>query len=356
AAGARLAEPGEFTKRAFLNGRMDLSQAEAVADLISAQTERAAAMAMAQLRGVVGERIGASVENLRSILASLEATIDFSAEDGAPPATDLTERLQGEVQALNALLATFDTGRLYRQGARVVIVGRTNVGKSSLLNRLLGERRAIVTPVPGTTRDFIEETMDLKGLPVRITDTAGIRETTDGVEQAGIDLVWEKIRDADGIVVLFDGAEALREDDRIIVSRLKGKRAIYAINKSDLPAAFADNAIGALGVKSTPLRISAKGGEGIDNLKETLFQLLTSSGPEGGEAPPLVLTTLRHRAAIEKAVFFLSQAVNGAACGSYPELIAADIGDALDALGEISGKTANADILERIFTRFCIGK
>ncbi|HOK07208.1 MAG TPA: tRNA uridine-5-carboxymethylaminomethyl(34) synthesis GTPase MnmE [Syntrophales bacterium] len=355
-AGARPAEAGEFTRRAFLNDRMDLSQAEAVGELITAATSEGARLALSHLGGAVGARIAAAEERLMDLLARLEASLDFGEDEGIPAREGIADRIQEEVRLLNDLADTYRTGRLYRQGAGVVIMGRTNVGKSSLLNRLLGETRAIVTPLPGTTRDFIEEAVDVVGLPVRLTDTAGIRPTDDMIEQAGIDLVWERVGKADAVILLFDGSEPITAEDRDIAERLAGKKVLYVINKSDLAPAFAEKDLPLAHADATPLRVSAKTGEGMETLKEALYRLLTASEKGEGEHDGCVLTVLRHRLAVEKAVFHLCQASGAAVAGAYPELIAEDLRDALDALGEISGRTVNDAVLDRIFAHFCIGK
>ena len=220
-AGARIAEPGEFTKRAFLNNRMDLCQAEAVIDLIHARTEKGVDLALSQLKGALREKVESNRVLLTEVLADVEASLDFS--DDILETTDgrrITRRLQDIMRDLNALLSSYDEGKAYRQGINAVIVGRTNVGKSSLLNRLLGERRAIVSPLPGTTRDFIEEYINIQGVPVRITDTAGIRRTEDLIETEGIDLVWDQIGKADVILAVFDGSDSLTGDDTDVIDHI----------------------------------------------------------------------------------------------------------------------------------------
>lgn len=357
-AGARLAQRGEFTRRAFLNDRLDLSQAEAVCDLITAESRKAADLALTQLRGEIGKKVNTFVEVLTDLLAHTEAVLDFSEdEEIAPiPKEEFVERLQDIVGKLNRMSASYEQGRIYRQGASVVIVGRTNVGKSSLLNSLLGERRAIVTPIPGTTRDFIDETIEIEGIPVKLTDTAGVRSTDDLVEKEGIELVWEKVSTADVAILLFDGSEPVTDDDIKIVQRLGSKTYIPAINKVDLPLVISEDTIRNLTGGKTPLYLSAKHGTGIEVLKKAIHRLLISETDQTSESENLIITSMRHKLAIDKAVFFLSQAVSNIIWNASPELIAADLWDALNALEEITGKSVDETILDKIFSNFCIGK
>ncbi|MDD5170288.1 MAG: tRNA uridine-5-carboxymethylaminomethyl(34) synthesis GTPase MnmE [Syntrophales bacterium] len=354
-AGARLAEPGEFTKRAFLNGRIDLSQAEAVADIISARTEKGLEVALSQLKGDLRGIIDRQIDHLTDILAQLEASIDFTEDLGdMPDDGGLLRKLQSMVRELENLSSSYDEGKIYRTGVSVVIAGRANVGKSSLLNRLLGERRAIVTPIPGTTRDFIEESVDIRGMIVRIVDTAGIRETDSDIEKAGIDLVWERVEAADAVIVLMDGSEALTDEDREILSRSAIKPIIPVINKGDLPQILTDEDVANV-TPGRPVRISAKYDQGIDALKEAVYYHFTNH-QKGVETSSAIITNIRYKLAIEKAQAFLSQASETASSAASPELIAADIRDALESLGEIGGKTLNDDVLDRIFSTFCVGK
>ncbi len=354
-AGARPAEAGEFTRRAFLNGRMDLSQAEAIADLIAARTDKGMEVALSHLKGDLGHIINDRVSDLTDILARLEADIDFTDDlDEMPPGDNISGQLQSIAGELDRLALTYEEGRIARNGAGIVIAGRANVGKSSLLNRLLGEKRAIVTPTPGTTRDFIEESIELQGIVLRITDTAGIRATDNDIEQAGIDLVWERTAAADVVIVLLDGSEPLTHEDRDIIERCAGKPVIPVINKMDLPHTIREEEIMVV-TQRPPVWISAKYDRGMEALKETLYQHFTLSGNDEA-TPPTLITNLRHKQALEKAAARLSQAAQNAFGGASPELTAADIRDALDSLEAICGKTLNDDVLDRIFSKFCIGK
>jgi tRNA modification GTPase len=354
-AGARPAGRGEFTKRAFLNDRLDLSQAEAILDAITARTREGLAAALDRLHGGLTRRTEAIRSRIIDLLAGVEAAIDFSAEDG------LVETEQADLSAFDGLLAelealagTYRRGRILREGLGLVIAGRPNVGKSSLLNRLLGEKRAIVAPLPGTTRDFIEETLDIGGIPVRLTDTAGIRAPRDAVEKEGISLVWERLARADAALLLLDGSAPLAADDRRLLADLAGKPLIVAINKADLPERLDAAALAALLPAAPPLRISAKTGEGIERLQEAIAGLARTTPPEG--TADAGIAHLRHKIALEKATAALRRARNGLGEGLPPELAALEIREALEAVGEISGKTTPEEVLERVFANFCLGK
>lgn len=356
-AGARPAERGEFTKRAFLNDRMTLSQAEAVDDLISARTRQALTAAIDRLQGKLAQAIASLREEVIGLLAGIEAEIDFSAEDGiVETQPEGPQVFQPVIDRLAALAATYRRGRLLREGAGIVIAGRPNVGKSSLLNRLLGERRAIVTEFAGTTRDFIEETFDLAGLPVRLTDTAGIRTPQDAIEREGIDLVWERLETADLVLLLLDGSAALTGEDRLLIDRLQDRPLIAVLNKSDLPARLSIKDLRDLLPPETPpaVPISAKYGEGLDRLKDSLYARLTDLPPSWTGDPEI--NRLHQKLALEKAGESLIRARDGLAVRRPPELVAIEIRTALDALDEIAGKTTPDEVLDRIFSTFCLGK
>jgi tRNA modification GTPase len=354
-AGARHAEPGEFTKRAFLNNRIDLAQAEAVADMIAARTEGGLELAQAQYQGRLSGRIEAVGAELIDILAHIEAAIDFSEDlDDLPADKSIPKRLQNIVQDLNRLAASYGEGKILKEGVSVVIAGRTNVGKSSLLNHLLGEQRAIVTPLPGTTRDFIEEPLRIHDLVVRLTDTAGVRKAEEAIEQAGIDLVWQRAAAADAVLILLDGSEELTTEDKEIIEKLRGKPLLAVVNKTDLPQVISPEEISRLLPRGLAIPISAKYGNGLEELREAIYGHFCRDRNDG--PPPDTITHLRHRLAIERAVFHLCEATAGSVSGVSLELTAADLRDALDALEEIIGKTANDTILARIFASFCIGK
>ncbi len=356
--GSRPARPGEFTERAFLNDRLDLSQAEAVQDLIMAPTPRAAALALTQLQGGLGAKIRTIREGVLEILSGIEAAIDFPDEDlGEDPAFLAAGRLPAVREAVAALLETWGEGRIHRHGARIVITGKPNVGKSSLLNSLLGTKRAIVTSVPGTTRDFIEESVVMGGIPVVLTDTAGVRTPGDAVEGEGVALVWERLAEADGVLVVLDGSCPLTREDREVLAGNRQRPCLVAINKADLPPVVDEAAVLPLLPPSAapPLWISAKYGQGLDDLREALRALATrNAGAAGGG--DLLLTNVRHKAALEKTKACLEAAEAAIAGGRGSELAAVDLREALDFLGEITGETVGDDVLSRIFSRFCIGK
>lgn len=354
-AGARHAEPGEFTKRAFLNNRMDLAQAEAVADMIAARTEEGLELAQAQYHGRLSGCIGKMGAELTDILALLEAAIEFVDDiSDLPEDRSIPAQLQNIVQDLNRLAASYGKGKILKEGVSIVIAGRTNVGKSSLLNHFLGEERAIVTPIPGTTRDYIEESVRIRDIVVRLTDTAGIRKTGEPIEQAGIDFVWQRAAAADAVLILLDGSEALTAEDDDIIEKLRGKSLIPVVNKADLPQVLSDEDISRAIPGGAAIRISAKYGNGMEDLEEAIYRHFCRDGND--HPPPATITRLRHRLAIERAVFHLCEATVRSVRGVAPELTAADIRDALEALEEIIGKTANDMILARIFSSFCIGK
>ncbi len=354
-AGARPAEPGEFTRRAFLNGRMDLSQAEAVADLVTARAAKAREVALAQLKGGLAEKVKEMRAVLEEQLAMLEAAVDFPEENiETEPPSEAAEKIGAVAAEIARLLASYKEGRLYREGLHVVIAGRPNVGKSSLLNRLLGEERAIVTPIPGTTRDFIEEEIQVGGVAVRLADTAGIREAGDVIEEEGICRVWERVARADAVVFLLDGSEGLSSDDIRILEGLKGKKVIVAVNKSDLPQRLGRADVEGVFPGPRPLMISAKFGSGIEDLKKRILETVLN-GEEMGRGEE-VLCNVRHKDAFERTAEFLAQAGESLASGLSPEFAAQDIRDALRCLGEITGETTSEDILDRIFASFCVGK
>ena len=354
-AGARHAEPGEFTRRAFLNNRLDLSQAEALADLIAAKTPEGLDAPLARLKGRLSGKIHSLRESLLEILVLLEADVDFP-DEGLEilPVPKIVGMLESPAADIRSLLATYEEGRLYREGLKAVIAGRPNVGKSSLLNRLLGEERAIVTPIPGTTRDFIEEAIHIEGLPVRLTDTAGIRESENTIERKGVERVWEKLSGADAVILLLDGSEDLSEEDRVLLERVEGGKCIVAINKSDLPQRLKEEDAATVLPGVTPLRISAKYGDGLDRLKE---QILVLAGRErNSPEKDVVIGNLRHKTALERAEAFIQKAGESLRSGLSPEFAALDVREALRHLEEIVGQTTSEDLLDRIFSSFCIGK
>ncbi len=351
-AGARMAEPGEFTKRAFLNGRLDLSQAEAVLDTIRAKSRTAVMAAQRQLRGELSHEVDVARSALLMVLAQVEAGIDFVEEDVTfLPHEQLMKTLCRVLGIVQRLEATAQEGRILREGAKVVIVGRPNVGKSSLMNRLLKEDRSIVTDVPGTTRDVIEEAVELSGVMVRLVDTAGIRETSDPVEWEGVRRTHAAQEDADLILVVVDGSMPLTSEDRDVLKRARMGKCLVLVNKCDLPMGLAGESH-ELG--DDVLRVSAKSGEGLDGIRGAIRRALVSAGGDARDG--VVVTNVRHGAALRKAAEALQQSLESARCRLPGEVVTVDLRAAADALGEITGSISTDDILERIFTSFCIGK
>ena len=351
-AGARMAEPGEFTKRAFLNGRLDLSQAEAVLDTIRAKSEAGLTAAQRQLRGELGREVEGARAVLLMVLAQLEAGIDFAGEDiTVLEHEELVRAISQAASIIQRLESTATQGRILRDGARVVILGRPNVGKSSLMNRLLKEDRAIVTDIPGTTRDVIEEGLDMAGVMVRLVDTAGIRETVDTVEREGIKRTLSALEDADLCLVVLDGSVPLTQADHDLVKTVADRKHLVLINKSDLPSMIDAEAAEFRGPR---FLVSAKSGVGLDELRTAIRAMLVSSGGDASEG--IVVTNVRHRTALRRAAESLQQTWEASRHGLAGELIAVDLRAAADALGEITGVITTDEILERIFSEFCIGK
>jgi tRNA modification GTPase len=356
ASGARLAQPGEFTKRAFLNGRLDLAQAEAVLDTIRAKTARGLTIAQAQRRGELSQEIEATRSALVVTLAHVEAALDFAEEDIAFVRQDELMRLLDETAAgLRRLIRSGREGRIWREGAAVAILGRPNVGKSSLMNALLKSDRAIVTPIPGTTRDMLEEVVSINGLPVRLFDTAGLHPTEDPVEAEGIRRSWLVWKETDLALILLDGSEPLSQDDRALLGCPESERALVVVNKCDLPRGLMKEEIeSASPVNAGLIEISAKEQVGLDLLRDAIRSLLTPSRLESQES--VLVTNLRHVDALERALQGVVQAAQSGEAGRAGELIAMDLRIAADALGEITGVITTDEILDRIFAEFCIGK
>jgi tRNA modification GTPase len=348
--GARLAEPGEFTKRAFLSGRLDLTQAEAVADLIHSRTELALSAANEQLAGKLSRRINHLRDDLLNALAHIEAHIDFPDEDIAPDTHDaLVKRLERGAAFIGDLLATANEGQILRRGIRAAIVGRPNAGKSSLLNQILGRDRAIVSPIPGTTRDTIEETANVRGLPVVFVDTAGLREARDEIESEGIRRSHEALARAELILHVLDASEPFTPADEKYLAEFAGKKRVLVRNKTDLPAKLELPESGGRAVDVCCLT-----GQGIENLKDAIKELVWA-GEIKAEMLEVMINS-RHQEALSRAREGALRTLDALRSGATLELVALDLRIAVNAVGEIVGKTATEDLLDSIFSQFCIGK
>ncbi len=353
--GARLAEPGEFTKNAFLNGRLDLTQAEAIIDLLRAKTSQGLSAAVAQLRGGIEEEIKQITEQLTTMKAMVEVAIDFPDEEAEILNADaLRRQIEPALKALEDLISAADHGRIIKDGISAVIIGRPNVGKSSLLNALLREDRAIVTSVPGTTRDTVEEYLDILGLPVHIVDTAGIRQARGKVEEIGIQRSMAKLATADLVIMLLDASSPPHADDERLFAETAGKPLIIVINKTDIKrpeiirehyARFPDTAI---------VAVSAKTGDCLPQLEGLIYKTIT--GANYSAEPRPAIPNLRHQAAMTKALRAGRSFLQGLNNELAPDLMAIDLQTALDYLGEIVGYTTTEDILDKIFGDFCLGK
>jgi len=368
--GARLAEPGEFTKRAFLNGRIDLAQAEAVADLIHSRTELALAAANEQLAGKLSQRINQLRDDLMKTMAHIEAHIDFPDEDIAPDTKgQLLKRLEHGEAFMTELLRTANEGQILRRGIRSAIIGRPNVGKSSLLNQLLGHDRAIVSSIPGTTRDTIEETANIRGLPVVFIDTAGLREAGDEIEAEGIRRSHESLTKAELILHVLDASESLTDADRKYLAEFDGKKRIVVLNKADLPRRLVLPAVAAVPLTPTlsptegerekivelPIvEVSCLTGAGLESLKEAIKQCVWS-GEIKAEMLQVMINS-RHQEALQRARGAVLRAAEALRRDLTLELVAMDLRIAANAVGEIVGKTSTEDLLDSIFSQFCIGK
>jgi len=347
--GARLAHEGEFTLRAFLNGRIDLAQAEAVLDIVTARTESALRIAMQQLGGHLSRRIREIRARLLDLLAYLEASVDFP-EDELPPHEVEADLLLAEGE-LAELLRQAERGMIYRQGVRTAIVGRPNVGKSSLLNRLLRTERAIVTPIPGTTRDTLEETIALEGIPFVLIDTAGISETQDTIERLGVERSRAALHGADLALVVVDGSQPPDEADFQVAALAATRPTIVVVNKSDLPPA-SDYAT--LLPEAEHIAVSALSGAGIPALEKLLVETVFSGQIALSDEP--LVSNPRHREILRRAREHILEAYRARQEGRTTDLLAIDVTEAVNALGEITGETASEELLERIFANFCIGK
>jgi len=378
AQGARMANPGEFTLRAFLNGRLDLAQAEAVMDLISAQTEAGQRLAIQQLRGRISEQIQDARHAVLGVIARIEASIDFPEEDvPTPQSEELRPLIENAQQKIATLLAGSEQGRLYRQGLRTAIIGRPNVGKSSLLNALLRTERAIVTPIAGTTRDTVEEVANLRGIPLHLIDTAGITPGNDPVEQIGVQRSRAAAEGADVVLLVFDGSERLTEQDQRVSEELRrmgfgGKNRlnyentgdeapanlsrpmIVVMNKADCPQHLEVNEIERMWPGVPMVTTSTITGVGLSDLEETIADLVLAGRALSGESA--LITSARHQEALRRAAENLRASLISLEQRLPLDFVSIDLRTAYDSLGEVIGETASDDLLDRIFSEFCIGK
>ncbi len=354
--GAQLAAPGEFTKRAFLNGRIDLTRAEAVMELLDANTIARVDMARNQLGGGLHDTILAIRHQLMTCKGIIEVAIDFPDEDVEiiDPQAMSKQISQGVLAPLATLITAADKGRLYRDGISVVILGRPNVGKSSLLNSLLREERAIVTSVPGTTRDTIEEMLTIRGVPVHIVDTAGIREHAGAVEEIGIERARAKLDEADLVLFLLDATSGITPEDEELRKALPAKPVLYVVNKIDIVDDYKEADFSGKIADMPLVSISAKEGRGIDTLEQAVYDLVT--GGEDWDPGHDVVPNIRHRSALEKAREAATRVLEGIEITLPPDLIAVELQATLDHLGDIIGETTTEDVLDMIFQQFCLGK
>lgn len=355
--GARLAEPGEFTKRAFLNGRLDLTQAEAVIDLISAKAEKTFDVAMKQLEGAVSEKIRECREALTDILVNLTVNIDYPDEDIEEITyKELAHDLETVLSEIKLLLAGFDTGRILKEGLRVAIIGKPNVGKSSLMNALLKESRAIVTDIPGTTRDTIEENLSIRGIPVVLTDTAGIRETEDYVEAMGIERSKESFNRADLIIMVMDGSGEIENTDLEIIEKLDPVKSVILLNKNDLATGIAVDDVKRItpNGETEVISVSMKKTDDILRIEEILLERICLG--KVTQQNSAVITNVRQKNLLDTAALSLSDAIEATYALEPLEVLEIDVKEAYLALGEILGEETAENILEEVFSRFCLGK
>ncbi|MEE8185346.1 MAG: tRNA uridine-5-carboxymethylaminomethyl(34) synthesis GTPase MnmE [Thermodesulfobacteriota bacterium] len=355
--GARLAEAGEFTKRAFLNGKVDLVQAEAIIDMIRAKTDLALAAAHDQLQGRFSTKLNSIKVRLVDLLSMIEAELDFPDEEGVGIVT--TSEIEATLRDIKGdifeVLSTYEEGKVIRDGIRVIILGRPNVGKSTLLNILLKEERAIVTPIPGTTRDVIEEVLNLKGLPISLMDTAGLRDTVDTVETIGLRLARERLESAQLVLYTVD-ATSYSDDDMGFLSGIRDKKVIVVVNKADLVKEDEIKEACDFFKQWRVIWMSAIKETGIDRLEEAIFEEATGHSYLSEVGREITVTNVRHKAALDGAYESIGRALNTTAKGLSGEFLALELREAVERLGEITGEVTTEDILGRIFNQFCVGK
>ena len=353
--GARLAEPGEFTKRAFLNGRIDLTQAESVIDLINAKSEREAKSGIKQLEGFLSEEIGKIKQEIMDVMIKIEVTIDYPEYDVEDATNaEIDTMLYSVKSKLEKLERSFDNGKLIKEGIKTAIIGKPNAGKSSLLNAILKEDRAIVTNIEGTTRDTIEEFVNINGIPLKLIDTAGIREAKDEVERIGIKKSKEIAKEADQIIAIFDSSKDFNKEDQEILDIAKSKKSIIILNKSDLENRVSADSEIFKDVKSNIISISALNKIGIEDIFEEITKLFNLN--EINLDNEVVITNLRQKNLISKAIESVNKAIKSLEEGMTSDIVAIFIKDILDDLGSITGEIATDEIIDEIFAKFCLGK
>lgn len=355
--GCRMAEPGEFTKRAFLNGRLDLAQAESIMDMISAKTAKGFDVAFQQMEGALSKDVRAIREALLKILSHVQVNIDYPDEDIEELTySELLKDLMAVQPQIDHLLSSSDAGRIIRDGLSTVIVGKPNVGKSSLLNALLKESRAIVTEIAGTTRDIIEEYLNIDGIPIKIVDTAGIRETEDVVEKIGVERSKEFFNKADLVLVMLNAGEALTDEDREILSFIHDREVIVLVNKTDLEAKIDYEELAALlgNHKERIIKISVATGDGIEAVEKEISSLVYKGDVKKDENT--YVTNIRHKDALERASHSIEDAINATKMEIALDFIEVDIKNTYEYLGEISGDTLEENVIDKIFSNFCLGK
>jgi tRNA modification GTPase len=355
--GARLAEPGEFTKRAFLNGKLDLAQAEAVLNLIEAKSEQGAHLAWEQLSGQLSEAVNYLRQRLVHTVAYIEAFLDFPEEDiPIRSQSEIEQEVAALIEDIASLAATFQQGRVYRDGTRTAIVGKPNVGKSSLLNLLLGTERAIVTNVPGTTRDILEETVIVGGIPLVLWDMAGLRQTNNEVERIGVARAQAGVKEAELVLAVFDGTRPLDEEDTMVLATLSGKKVVPIVNKVDCPSVLNEAALAAQFPEHSLVKLSSKTGAGRNDLDRRIQETVFATETSHDHTPHRVIVNARHRDALLKSEQCLKNTLSGLRFSLPLDLVAVDLHAALDHIGEITGHVTSEDILDQVFREFCIGK
>ena len=354
--GARLAEPGEFTKRAFLNGRIDLSQAEAVMDLIRAKTDKAMNVAIKQMEGRLSKLIQRLRQDILETLAQVEVNIDYPEYDDVEEMTHrvLLDKAKSVKREIEKLLQTAGQGKILREGISTVIIGRPNVGKSSLLNSLVHENKAIVTDIPGTTRDVIEEYVNIRGIPLRLVDTAGIRETEDIVERIGVERSRQVLKEADLILLVLNYSEELSEEDLNLFKAIEGMDAIIIVNKTDLPQKIDLNKVKLLAHQQPVITTSLLKEEGVDQLEEAIASLFFEGGLEAGDIT--YVSNSRHIALLNQALQAIEDAIESVENGIPIDMVQIDMTRAWELLGEIIGDAVHESLIDQLFSQFCLGK